>query len=46
MLFLLTERTFILQAEDKYDLKSKVKVYPKFFINRCYKKNGDLLRKV
>ena len=46
MLFLLTEMIFILKAKDKYDLKSKVKVYPKFFINLCYKTNGDLLRKV
>ena len=27
----LTERTFIHEIEDKYDLESKVKVYPKFF---------------
>ena len=27
----LTERTFIQEIEDKYDLESKVKVYPKFF---------------
>ena len=42
----LTERTFIHEIEDKYGLESKVKAYPKFFTDRCYKKNGDLLCKV
>ena len=42
----LTERTFIHEIEDKYGLKSKVKAYTKFFTDRCYKKNGDLLCKV
>ena len=31
----LTERTFVHEAEDKYDLKSKV--YPNFFTDQCYK---------
>ena len=33
----LTESTFIHEIEDKYDLESKVKVFPKFFTGRCYK---------
>ena len=37
MLFVLTESTFIHEIEDKYDLESKVKVFPKFFTGRCYK---------
>ena len=42
----LTERTFIHEIEDEYDPKSKIKVYPKFFTDRCYKESGDLLHKV
>ena len=34
----MTERTFIHEIEDKYDLKSKVKVYSKFFTDQFYKK--------
>ena len=34
----LTERTFTREIEDKYDLKSTVKVYPKFFTDWCYKR--------
>ena len=42
----MTERTFIHEIEDKYDQENKIKVYPKFFIDQCYKKNVDLLCKV
>ena len=42
----LTERTFIHEIEDKYDLESKVKVYPKIFTVQCIKENGDFLRKM
>ena len=36
----LSEKIFILEKifEDKYDLESKVKVYPKFFTNWSYKR--------
>ena len=34
----LTERTFVNEIENKYDLKSKAKVYPKFFTDQCYKR--------
>ena len=33
----LTERTFIHEI-DNYDIESKVKVYPKCFTDRCYKR--------
>ena len=39
----LTERTFIHEIEDKYDLGSKVKVYPKFFTDPCYKRKWRLI---
>ena len=42
----LTERTFIHKAEDKYDQKSKVRVYPSFLLTDVIKENGDLLRKL
>ena len=42
----LTERTFIHKIENNYDLKSKVKVYPKFLLTNVIKENGDLLCKV
>ena len=42
----LTEKTCIHKIENKYDLKSKVKVYPKLFTDHVIKKNVDLLRKV
>ena len=34
----LTETTFIHEIRNKYDLKSKLKIYPKFFTNRYYKR--------
>ena len=39
----LTERTFIHEIKDKYDLESKVKVYLKFFADRCYKRKWRLI---
>ena len=33
----LTGRTFIHEIEDKHDLESKVKVYPMFLTDQCYK---------
>ena len=39
----LTERTFIHEIKDKYDLESKVKVYLKFFTDRCYKRKWRLI---
>ena len=39
----LTERTFIHEIKDKYDLKSKLKVYPKFFTDQCYKRKWGLI---
>ena len=38
----LTERTFIHEIEGKYNLGSKVKVYPKFFADR-YKRKWRLI---
>ena len=38
----LTEMTFIHEIEDKYDHESKVKVYPKFFTDQCYKRKLKL----
>ena len=29
------------EIENKYDLESKVKVYPKFFTDWCYKRNME-----
>ena len=37
-----TERTFIHEIEDKYNVKNKVKVSPKFFTDRCYKRKWRL----
>ena len=37
MCYFLTERTFIHEIEDKHDLESKVKVYPMFLTDQCYK---------
>ena len=34
----LTEKTFIHEIEDKYDIESKVKVYLKFFTEQCCKR--------
>ena len=34
----LTERTFIRKTEDKYNQETKIKVYCKFFTDRCYKR--------
>ena len=34
----LTETTFIREIEDKYDQEGKIKVYPKFFTDQCYKR--------
>ena len=42
----MTKRAFISEIEDKFDLESKVKVYPKFFTDWSYKKDGDLLGKM
>ena len=42
MCYFLTERTFIHEIEDKYDLESKVKVYPKFITDRCYRRKRRL----
>ena len=39
----LTERTFIYQIEDKYDLERKIKVYLKLFTDRCYKRKWRLI---
>ena len=39
----LSERTFIHEIEDKYGLGSKVKVYPKFFTDQCYKRKSRLI---
>ena len=39
----LTERTFIYEIEDKYDQESKLKVYPKFFTDRCDKIERKLI---
>ena len=39
----MTERTFIHEIENTYDLKSKVKVYPKFFNDRYYKRGWRLI---
>ena len=39
----LTERTFIDEIEDKYDLESKLKVYFLFFTDRCYKRKRRLI---
>ena len=38
MCYFLTERTFINEIEDKHDLESKVKVYPKFITDRYYRR--------
>ena len=38
MCYFLTERNFIHEIEDKHDLESKVKVYPKFITDRCYRR--------
>ena len=39
----LTERTFIREIEDKYDIESKVKVYLKFFTDQCCKRKWRLI---
>ena len=39
----LTERTFIHEIEDKYDQENKIKVYPKFFTDQCYKRKCRLI---
>ena len=44
--FFLIETTFIQEIEDKYDLESKVKVYPKFLLTDLIKENGELLHKI
>ena len=38
----LTEMTFIHEIEDKYDHENKIKVYPKFFTDQCYKRKWKL----
>ena len=43
---IIKQKTFISEIEEKYDLESKVKVYPKFFTCWSCKKNGDLLEKM
>ena len=43
----LTERTFIHEIEDKYDLKVELEIYLQFFTDWCYKtKHENLLREV
>ena len=42
MCFCLTERTFIHETEDKYDLESKLTVYPKIvteLLHKMWEKN-------
>ena len=39
----LIERTFIHEIEEKFDLEGKVKDYPTFFTNWCYKRTGTLI---
>ena len=39
----LTKRTFIHEIEDKYDPESKIKVYPMFFTDQCYKRKWKLI---
>ena len=39
----LIERTFICEIEDKYNLKSKIKNYPKSFTDQCYKRKWRLI---
>ena len=34
----LTERTFIHEIEDKYDLESELEIYLQFFTDSCYKR--------
>ena len=41
----MTERTFIHEIEDKYDLESELEVYFQFFTS-VTKEHGDLLREV
>ena len=41
----LTERTFIDEIEDKYDLESELEIYLQYFTDWYYK-NEDLLPKV
>ena len=42
----LTERTFIDEIEDKYDLESELEIYFQFFTDNYCKADEDLLRKV
>ena len=39
----MTERTFIYEIKDKYDLESKVKVYHKFFTDTFYKRKWRVI---
>ena len=39
----ITERTFIDEIEDKYDLESELEIYFKFFTDWCYKKKWGLI---
>ena len=34
----LTERAFIDEIEDKYDLESELEIYLQFFTDQCYKR--------
>ena len=42
----MTERTFIDEIEDKYDLESELEIYFQFFTDNYCKEDEDLLRKV
>ena len=39
----LTERTFIDEVEDKYDLKNELEIYLQFFIDWCCKRKWRLI---
>ena len=39
----MTERTFIYEIEDNYDLESKVKVHQKVFTNTFYKRKWRVI---